>query len=572
MVTLPRYNQPQVAVSNQRQVQRFNRVSASDPVGEATQQAGDALGAFADKIHQGKVAAEMAKSDIQLRDELDKTYRELEADTDSDPATFEERFKERTAEIVAGKSANIPGGKAQGVWQERANELVFQRTQQVRDLTRTRQVDNVRAESITVGAEYKRLSEDPATSDETLAASREMYLQLIEVNRKGGIYDNDTAAALKQEADETHRASVSMRHLTNVDSMMDAGRYGEAEAYFKASDHEILPDKREGVEDALMLKSRAAKAIETADSYWSESGGDFMSAIEKARAIKDVDERLAVEDRLTTMRVQDGQAKAEAENSAMDSAWSFLSEGGSSVTMDAATWKALPGRERVQIQNWERSRREAAKRDAQMSALERQVMKTNSGISRQALEADRATDPELYMGGPAVWAEEAPDLFEDWQAMLPEDQMKVRLDIQERKAKGESVSTVDAAFKDVIDLVEFNLHDNAPEKADYNNETSKKPFTTHERELRGTIRTMVAEYTKRTGTKEVPPDVAKQIIAKAYRAIDPEEYPIRTNVLSGEFVGNMQLMSKATTIARQRLGRDPTEGEVRVVYDQLAGE
>lgn len=572
MVTLPRYNQPQVSVSNQRQVQRFNRVNASNPVGDAAQQAGDALGAFADKIHQGEVAAEMAKSDIQLRDELDKTYRELEADTDSDPATFEERFKERTAEIVAGKSANIPGRKAQGVWQERANEVVFQSTQQVRDLTRTRQVDNVRAKVITVGAEYKRLSEDPATPDKTLAASREMYLQLIEVNRKNGIFDNETAAALNQEADETHRSSVSMLHLTEIDRMVNAGQYGKAEAYLKANDHEILRDKREGVEDAIMLKSRAARAVETADSYWSESGGDFMSAMEKARLIEDVEERLAVEDRLTTMRVQDGQAKAEVENAAMDSAWSFLSEGGSSVTMDAATWNALPGRERVQIQNWEQSRREAAKRDAQMSALERQVMKTNSGISRQALEADRATDPELYMGGPAVWAEEAPDLYEDWRNMLPEDQMKVRLDIQERKAKGESVSTVDAAFKDVIDLVEFNLPDNTPEKADYNTESNRSPFSAHEREVRSVIRTLVTEHTKRTGSKEIPPDVAKQIIARAFRYVDPEKYPIRTNVLSGEFVGNMQLMSKATTIARQRLGRDPTEGEVRVVYDQLAGE
>ena len=571
MVTLPRYSQPQVGASNQRQAQRSARASNDNPVGDALQETAQIGNAFAEKLYEGEVAAQMAKSDIQLRDEMDKAYRELETDTDADPTTFEARWDERSKEIITSKTGNIPGSKAQGVWQERANELALQRRFQVRDLTRKRQVEGVRAQALDVGAEYKRLAEDPATPDDTLAASRDMYLGLISVNRKNGIYDADTAKALELEAEETHRSSMSLRHLTNVDALMDAGRYGEAEAYFKSVDHEIDPSKRDGIEDAITLKSKAAVAIQTADTYWSETAGDFGAAMDKARSIKDMDERLAVEDRLQTMRAQDDRAQAEQRDAARSDAWTHLSEGGSSASMPSTVWKTLDGQERVQIQDWERSKREAAKRANDMSAAERRNAQLTSDVAKLALQADAATDPELYVMGPAAWEEQAPALYQDFMAMQPKEQMEIRLDIQKRKAKGSAVDTVDKAFKDVIELVEFNLPSSInPKKTDYTSETEKNPFNPHERAVRGALRSIVTEYVKRTGSEDIPPDDAKRMIARAYQSVDPEKFPMPgRNIMGTGFMGDMEIASKAEQIARNRVGREPTAAEIRAVYDQL---
>jgi len=576
MPTLPRSIEPQVQVRNDRQAQRFNRASNANPVAEATQNAANAVNQIAIKIQEGRTAAEMAKSDIELRDELDVAYREIEADTETDPADFETTYEKRAKEIIASKAGNIRGTQARSVWSERAEELRLQKTMQVRDLTRTRQVEGVKSEAMNVGATYKRLAEDPATDSDTLQEAKQMYESLISVNEKNGIFDKVEAEALRIELDETSRASTSMRHTANVDALVDSGRVGEAEAYFKANDHEILPDQREAMEDALRSKSRVSEAVDTADRFMARAEGDYGAALLATRDIEDTDMRLAVEDRINTMRIQNDQAESAKAEAASDDAWAVLSEGGSVASMPSSVWKSLDGRERVQIQDWERRKREDAQRASQMSAMERQQIKMISGVSRNALSADRATDPEMYLSGPDVWKEESPNMFADWQRMTAEDQMKVRLDIQERRAKGQSVDTVDKAFKDVIGLVEYNLPAKA-KPANYDTITSTNPdkHSDHERAIRGYLREFVTEHVQRTGESSISPDMAKVMIARAYQAYKPEKFPMSTDAGVANFRlrgGSEALMSRAQSIARERLGREPLPGEVSTVYNQLMEE
>jgi len=576
MPTLPRYEAPQVGVSNQRQVQRFNRATDANPLADAVQGAANAVGQLAVKIQEGRTAAEIAKSDIELRDELDIAYREIENDTETAPEDFESKFETRAGEIVASKTESIRGKQARSVWSERAKELTLQKTMQVRDLTRTRQVEGVKAEAMNVGAVYKRLAEDPATDEATLAEAQTMYQSLISVNEKNGIFDKVEAEALRIELDETARASKSMRHVTNVDALVDAGRVGEAEAYFKANDHEISPQQREIMEDALRSKSRVAEAVDTADRFMQRAEGDYGAALQATREIEDTDMRLAVEDRINTMRIQNDQAESARSEAASGEAWAMLAEGGSVSTLPSSVWSSLDGRERVQIQDWERRKREDAQRASQMSAMERQQIKMMSGVSRNALTADRATDPEMYLSGPAVWKDEAPAMFADWQSMTAEDQMKVRVDIQERKAKGQSVDTVDKAFKDVIGLVEYNLPAKA-KAANYDTVTSTNPdkHSDHERAIRGYLREFVTEHVERTGESSVSPDMAKVMIARAYQAYKPEKFPMSTEagVASFRLTGGSEvLMRRSQEIARERLGREPLPGEVMTVYNQLSEE
>ena len=107
MPTLPRYEAPQVGVSNQRQVQRFNRATDANPLADAVQGAANAVGQLAVKIQEGRTAAEIAKSDIELRDELDIAYREIENDTETAPEDFESKFETRAGEIVDRKSTRL---------------------------------------------------------------------------------------------------------------------------------------------------------------------------------------------------------------------------------------------------------------------------------------------------------------------------------------------------------------------------------------------------------------------------------------------------------------------------------
>mgnify|MGYP000627825115 FL=1 len=75
MPTLPRSIEPQVQVRNDRQAQRFNRASNANPVAEATQNAANAVNQIAIKLQEGRTAAEMATSGIELRNELVSAYR-----------------------------------------------------------------------------------------------------------------------------------------------------------------------------------------------------------------------------------------------------------------------------------------------------------------------------------------------------------------------------------------------------------------------------------------------------------------------------------------------------------------
>jgi hypothetical protein len=538
---------------------REARASGADPVGGALERAGGAAFELGNRMAEAKINADMTKASIRLRSKLDAARREIETDMEADPATFEARFRERASQIAneeAGALSSPAGRKAFGL---KAQEDVEDYSIRMRDVTRRRQIENVKAETLQAGAEYELLAKDPSKPRELLDASKADYDALIDRQLKAGIYTPDEVAAAKIAAEEVYRTGVSTRHLTNVDAMLDAGRYGEAEEYFKVNYGEVDPAVREKAEDVLQAKKREGVAIQTADRFWADADGDYGKAIAEAYKITNPDERLAVESRLAQLKAQGDAAREATDRALLEEGMGFITKG-QSLPADLLRRASPLVVDRLQTE--QRTRRLWEQQMATLSAEERRALKEASAVTKDYIRSIGSLDPEAYLAGPDAWPA---DVQAEWDRMAPTDKSDIIADIAARTARGGTFDAVDKVLADLVKQVPML----GPEKMkgkDFGASTkSKGGALREEREVRASLYRQAQEHARRTGGAPITPQDSKVMIARAFREANAKRYPypepgvflrqidagIRSNPVWGE----------TQAYLTEKLGRAPTDDE-----------
>lgn len=559
MAKLPRSPIAQ-EVRNNYQPVREARADGSDPVGAAAERTGAAVFEIGVRLADSKIASETAEASIRLRSRLDEEYRLIANDTVGDPAGLESRFRQRASAIVNEEAAQMRKPALKRAFGAKAAESVENFSISMRDVTRTRQVEGAKADTLRVGATYEELANDTSKPREILEASRDDYLALIERQYRLGIYGKDDVERLKIGAQKAYDQGVSQRHLTNVDALVDAGRYGEAEQYFKASYGEIDPAVRQKDEDALQASVMQGNAISKADDLWSGANGDYGAALTEAYKIQNPDERLAVESRLAQLKTQGDAAKSAADQALLEEGMGYIVEG-RSLPSDLLRRASPMVIDRLQTE--QRTRAQWAQQMATLSAQERAAMREMSAVSKDYFKGFAALNPEAYLAPMTEWSA---DMLDVWGDLMPEHKSEIMADIKTRQAKGGTFDAADKTFKDLTAQVGLVGPENM-RGADFSGPSkSKGRALEEERVVQASLYRQAQEHAKRTGGAPITPQDSKVMISRAFREADPKRYPYpepgryTTNVTGA--VASTPAYQETRAYLTEKLGRAPTNDEV----------
>jgi hypothetical protein len=559
MAKLPRSPIAQ-EVRNNYQPVREARMDDSDPVGRATQQAGSAVFEIGARLADSKIASDAADASIRLRSRLDEEYRLIETDTVGDPAGLESRFRLRASEIVNEEAAQMSSPALKRAFGTKAAESVESFSISMRDVTRKRQVEGAKSDTIRVASSYEALANDPSKPRELLEESRDDYLSLIERQYRLGIYGKDDVEQLKLGAQKAYEKGVSTRHLTTVDTLIDAGRYGEAEEYFKVSYGEIDPTVRQKAEEALETAVQQGKAVTTADQLWAEAGGDYGAFIAKAREISNPDERLAVEGRGAVLKNQDDAAKSAADQALLEEGMGFIVDGRSlpSDLLRRASPMVID-----RLQSEQRTRALWNQQMAAATAQKKAAMRQSSAVAKDYFKGFAVENPEAYLAPMTQWS---PDMLQVWDELMPEHKSEILADIQTRQAGGGTFNAADAVFKDLTAQIDFVGPSNMRGKDFVGASTSTGSALKEEQAVKAALFRQAQEFAKRTGGAPITPQESKVMIARAFREADPKRYPFeergRFNELTANAVAATPAYQETRAYLAEKLGREPTANEV----------
>jgi hypothetical protein len=557
-------------VTNQYRPVREARASGADPVGQAMEGAGNAGFEIASRMADAKIAADAAEAAIKLRSRLDEEYRAIENDMEGDPAGFEARFRERAAAVANEEAARISSPAMKRAFAIKSMEQTETYSINMRDTTRRRQVEGVKAQTMRIGADYEALALDPSKPRELLDETRDNYLSLIDQQQKAGIYTPDVAEAARIAAGEVYRSGVTTRHLTNMDAMLDAGRYGEAEEYFKASYGEIDPAARAKAEEVLQAKKQEGMAVNMADKLWSGSGQSYETAITEAAKITNVDERLAVEARLGQLKNQFDAGQKATQDAVVDEALMAITSGRS---VPSSVLQRADGRTRLFIQDEQRQRMLQEQQMATLSAQEKAAMKEASGISKEYLSSF-GSDPRMasiYLEGPAAWKEQAPMMYEYYSMMIPQDQAGVVADINTRRGAGETTTASDRVFADLIQAVPMLQPKDAMGVKYGDARTAKdEDAATEEVAVRASLYRQANAYARETGGAPLTNDQRNVMIARAFREVDPMRYPLPAGTRPFDVMGRVRDALTIRNDLREVLGREPAQAEIDQYMAEVA--
>jgi hypothetical protein len=565
MAKLPRSPISVDVQTNYRPV-REARASGADPVGGALQQVGNAGFEIATRMADAKIAADAAEASIRLRSRLDEESRAIENDMEGDPAGFEARFRERAAAIANEEAGKMSSPAMKRAFALKAQEQTETYSINMRDVTRRRQVEGVKAQTLKVGADYELLAQDPSKPRELLEQSRDDYLALIDRQQKAGIYTPDVAEAARIAANEVYRAGVTTRHLTNVDTMLDAGRYGEAEEYFKANYGEMDPAQREKAEQVLQTKTREGVAIQTADKLWTESGNDYGAAIAEAYKIENPDERLAVETRLAQLKNQGDAAREATDKALLEEGMGYITKG-QGLPADLLR-RASP----LVVDRLQTEQRTRALWDQQMatsSAEQKAALKQISALSMDYLKIMAVNEGwrETYLSGPENWPEE---VKAEYDRLSPEHKGDIQLDIATKRAAGGTLNAVEAVAADVIKQIPMYGPAGMTGKDFSFKSDSTGEALEEERAVLASVYRQAADYSKRSGGAPITPQESKVMIARAFRAANPAVYPYAPGDRPKSVAEAAREAMAIREDLRAVLGREPTQQEINQIAQELS--
>lgn len=565
MPELERYRSQRQA-QNQLRVVDVKAAPANTAVGDALQAAGELMA----RIETGKAQAEAAKLEVEAKRQYDAAYRELEADPDV-ADQLEGHILERSKQIREGVLGQVKSRSVREMLDVRLSEIENGYVIEGRNLSNRRSVEAFRADVIGLvdGAEKtaKDLSvpmmDEKNPNTRTVKSEIDAATALIDAGVRGGFMGKDVAAEQKARLTALQEAGDSARVLKNVDDLVEAGRIGEAEEFFKVNYNRILPSEREQAEKVFKAQTKQAKAVSMADEYWAASGGNYAEALNQAYLIDDPDLRLATETRLAQLKNQFDVAINAKDETDWNKGMEYITTG---QKVPASVMRDASPKVRDLLQSEERQRALWAQQMATLSAEERRALKEASAIGKDYLKGFAAIDPETYLAGPMAWPEA---LRRDWENMTDPDRAEVLADIQTRTAKGGTFDEADKVLKDLTDQIPMFGPDN---RKGSNYETGSagksgaRKLNDEERAVRASLYRQAQEYARRTGGADVTPADSKLMIARAFREANPKRYPFEepgsfVRKIGGVVVNNRVYESTRAFLAEE-YGREPTDAEV----------
>jgi len=570
MPTLPRDPIPQQGVRNERVELRQLRADGSDPVGGALSQAGDAVHQFASNVRAANINAEVVDAELTLRDELDKTYRELEKDTTADPGSLEERFEKASQQVVERAGSKMSSDMHKRLWTEASRKSVDAYTFKTRDLSRQRYVENASAKTMGVITKFNELAADPSRPRTLLEHHYQETKGLIASQLEAGVWTVDKAKEVSIANEKTLKAGVSLRHTTLVEALMDAGQIKEANDYLdmvseyddtKVHKDEILPAERVRLDKISAVKTKEAEAVQTADAIMEKADNDYGAALIEARQIKDIDLRLDVVAHIGAMKNQNDVAEAVTEKADLEEGLGYVVRGESLPAgfLGRASPSVID-----RLQTEQRTRKLWDQQMAALTAEERRAMKEISAASREHMISFGA-DPRLapvYLQGPTAWKTVAPEMYEQYSSMESADQDGVIADINTRSAEGFTAPASDKVFLDLLQSVPVLQPPNAKGVKYGETRSTDANRSDEEKAVRRSLYNQAVNYSRETGGAPLTNEMRKAMVARAFRAADPSVYPYA----DGDRPANLAAQVREAVAMRgdlvEILGREPTQNEI----------
>lgn len=327
-----------------------SQVVAYDPYGSLGG-ALEGLGAAAEREVDERASYQSAQARtafIKARIEQDSAFEE-----DREYGDLAERYEQGLREKLSEASQSIKNPRARALFEEEqqlriADGKARQASRAInieRDVERARVSDGLNA-----------LNEAGLSAEDPLEMMFEVG-SLLEGAVEAGYYSAEEAGRVERGWKDTF--------ASNKISMMEPDK--RIEALEQPWAQNIPLSAREKLKEEALRDGRAARAIEQSELIWSDTGGDYNKALKQAAKIKDTDDRLAVEGRLTTMRTRQAQAERERDNDNITAAWEVLEQGGALEDIDSAVWGNLGPQERIQMKSWISAQARAAAAGASRS-------------------------------------------------------------------------------------------------------------------------------------------------------------------------------------------------------------
>ncbi|MEO0449103.1 MAG: hypothetical protein AAFZ74_02150 [Pseudomonadota bacterium] len=301
-------------------------------IGSAVRGAGAAMADESERranfqISKARTAFLKAQADQDKQFEEDRDYEDMDT-------RYEEGLRKSLGEI--GKS--IKNERARTLFTEQMEGQVLNGVERTRGRARGIERD---VERENVNQSLNALNETALGADDPRIAIDEVGA-LLEGAVEAGYYSAQEAGVL----DRAWRDKFAANKLAT----MPAEKRLEAldMPWAQELPTPLLDRLREGAE----RDSRATRAIDMSERFWSETGGDYNKALRQAAKIKDTEDRLAVEGRLTTMRTRQAQFEREQNQDNLRAGWDVLEQGGGLEDIDSAVWAALEPQDRIQMKSW----------------------------------------------------------------------------------------------------------------------------------------------------------------------------------------------------------------------------
>jgi hypothetical protein len=363
---------------NNTRVTPIQRVSGEDAVGDALGKQGAAAFEIGSRLRDAQITNEVAKAHNDLNLKLDAEYRQLEKDT-GDPTELEAKWQARSKQILTETSGSMTSPMHRRLFDAQAAQLAEGYQIKTRDLTRRKQVDGAIADSARQLDALAETAADPEVSLDVLQSNTETTLAAARRLYKSGFINEQQLADWEVKAGDQLMVGKSVRNEKRVSDLMDAGdavSIAQARILMEDKDFraDLLPDRREALDDALKVKARAADTFATADRLMAENGGDYGKAIAGARQIEDPELRQDVESRIGTMRTQDEAAQTDLQNATYE-------KYGDAVRAGQISVRNIPSQDYMTMTQ------------AQISALE---SLENARATGKSLETDRKVTAAFY--------------------------------------------------------------------------------------------------------------------------------------------------------------------------------
>lgn len=548
----------QRAASNQLRVVNVQSAPADTSVGDAL----TAIGELGMRIETGRAQAEAAKLEVEAKRRYDAAYRELQADPEA-ADQLESRLIEKSREIRGELLGQVKSAAVREGFDQRLSEIETGYVIEGRNLSNRRAVEAFGADVVGLIDGLDKTSKDISVPMDdpknphtrTVRSEANAAQALIDAGVRGGFIGKDDAAVKKAIIQAKLEEGDSARVLANVDKMIENGQIAEAEAFFEDNDHRILPAQREEARKIFRAQTKQAKAFAKADELWTASRNEdgtanYAAALEKARAIPDMETRTATETRLAQLKAQDDAAVSDRDTASWNTGMEYITTG---RPVPANVMREASPKVRDLLQAEQRQRALWAQQMATASAEEKAALRELSKGNYYRLKAQLASPGSKAMTFDGLLAD--PALGALYENMTPDEQGQFYNDFVNNKGEV-GADNVLKEYKNVIALAGAYLPDGMTgegfrkkfkrvgegDPADPRGNSGKKKSPAAI-DLEGAILRLVGEELERTGGATIGPDRAEQLVALGYQEAGFGKAP------EAAMIGNAQADMQARILA-----------------------